>query len=428
MLVIISDLHFTDGTTSNFSGSEDLFNIKPKAFKLFFRKIADIIKRRESIPKVTLIYDGDIFDLLRTHHWFKVSPKERPWSIPIKKEKVYGTCKEILEKIIEHNQESLSWLSGEHKDFEEVWQLETEIERIYIPGNHDRIINLYAPSRKLVYEYLLGRNDSRRFNNSYKDQQNHQTLVLHGHESDAFNCEFDKNGNPKYDNVPIGDPMTTMLFVRMGHEAEKLSIPKGAKRRFRDIDNVRPSLATVRYVQDIINDFKIGKKVERMIEKIVEDFKQLEFYKKWQDRHDLLSIGFDEADKLQFALRVIGLLGANVPAGLLEKLAAFVRDDSCQKLAKKHLERASGRNMRYCVFGHTHEPLHVPLYLDDKLKMEKHYLNTGTFRTTFSQTFDKKDFIRFQRMSYVILYSAREYDPIESIPMYEAWSGLRMHH
>ena len=117
-----------------------------------------------------------------------------------------------------------------------------------------------------------------------------------------------------------------------------------------------------------------------------------------------------------------------MPAGLLEKLAAFLRDDSCQKLAKKHLERVLGRNIRYCVFGHTHEPLHVPLFIDDELKMEKHYLNTGTFRTTFSQTFDKQVFMRFQRMSYVIIYGPKEYALTEEIPMYEAWSGLRMHH
>ncbi len=428
MLVIISDLHFTDGTTSNWIRNKDLFNINPDAFKLFFGKISNIIARGKTIPKVTFIYNGDIFDPLRTHLWFEAPATERPWSIPFEKDKIYQRSNNILEKIIEHNLESLAWLSGTHQDFEETWKVDTEIERIYIPGNHDRILNQHQPCRKQVHEQLLGQKSNRRFINLYLDQEYHQTLVMHGHEADPFNCEFDKNDNPKYGAVPIGDPMTTMLFARLGYEAEKLPIPQTAKKRFKDIDNVRPTLATIRYAQDIIQDFNIGKKVDYMIKEIVSDFEGLKFFDEWNKKHDRWNIGFDEADKLQFALRAIKLLGTSVPAGLLEKLSGFLRDESHPKLAKRHLERALGRNIRYCVFGHTHEPLHVPLFLDKDLRIEKHYLNTGTFRTTFSQTFDKQEFLRFQRMSFVMIYGPGEYAGNEDIPMYEMWSGLRMHH
>jgi UDP-2,3-diacylglucosamine pyrophosphatase LpxH len=428
MLVIISDLHFTDGTTSNWIRKKDLFNINPDAFKLLVGKISNIIARRKSIPKVTFIYNGDIFDPLRTNLWFEASEAERPWSIPFEKDKVYQRSNFILEKIIEHNQESLAWLSGTHPDFENAWKVDSEIDRIYIPGNHDRIINQHQPCRKLVHDRLLGQTGNRRFNNFYMDQEYYQTLVMHGHEADPFNCEFDKNGNPKYGAVPIGDPMTTVLFARLGYEAEKLPIPQEAKMRFKDIDNVRPTLATIRYVQDIIQDFNIGKKVDYMIKEIVADFEGLKYFDEWNKKHDRWNIGFDEADKLQFALRAIKLLGTSVPAGLLEKLAGLLKDESHQKLAQRHLERALGKNIRYCVFGHTHEPLHVPLFLDNDLKMEKHYLNTGTFRTTFSQTFNKKEFLGFQRMSFVMIYGAGEYAGNKDIPMYEMWSGLRMHH
>ena len=54
MLVIISDLHFTDGTTSNWLGDKDLFNIDPKAFKLFFGKISNIIARRAGRNSIRL--------------------------------------------------------------------------------------------------------------------------------------------------------------------------------------------------------------------------------------------------------------------------------------------------------------------------------------------------------------------------------------
>ena len=64
MLVIISDLHLTDGTTSNWSKGKDLFNIPPKAFRLFFSKISNIVERRKNIENVTFIYNGDIFGLV----------------------------------------------------------------------------------------------------------------------------------------------------------------------------------------------------------------------------------------------------------------------------------------------------------------------------------------------------------------------------
>ena len=429
MLVIISDLHFTDGTTSNYSdNNKDLFNINPEAFRIFFRKISDIVERRPSIEEVTFIYDGDIFDILRTHLWFGAPQNELPWSLPLEKDKVYKRCDNILNEIINHNEASLSWLNGTHEEFKDTWKAQVKIDRIYIPGNHDRIINLHSPCRRKVNQHLLNKPGDSRFSPFYMDRDFHQTLVMHGHESDAFNCEFDKKGKPKYSAVPIGDPMTTMLFARMGYDAEKLPINNEAKKRFRDIDNVRPSIAAIRYVQDIINDFNIGKKVEGMLGDILSDFKDLSFYEKWNNEHDRFNIGYDEADKLQFALRAISFLGTKVPAGLLEKLSAFVRDDSCVKLANKTLAQGLAQDIRFCVFGHTHEPLHVPLCFDPELSIEKHYLNTGTFRTTFTQTYDKELFVGFQRMSYVIIYGPDEYAKGEKTPMYEMWSGIRMHH
>ncbi|MFC1824389.1 hypothetical protein ACFL9T_16900 [Thermodesulfobacteriota bacterium] len=428
MLVIISDLHFTDGTTSNWSKGQDLFNISPKAFKLFVSKISNIVERRKNIEKVTFIYNGDIFDLLRTEAWFEISADSHPWSIPLKKEIVYERCKDILENTMNHkqNRESLAWLNGTHDDFQDVWKVGADIDRVYIPGNHDRIINLSQPCRSLVYKNLLQETGSSIFNNFYKDQDFHKALVMHGHESDAYNCELNKKGRPIYKDIPIGDPMTTMLFSRLGYEANQLNIPKEAKRRFREIDNVRPTLATVRYVKDLIKEFKIEKKVKEILNEIVKDFENIEYVDKWLSEHDKWNFRYDEADKLQVALRAIKLLGTSLPSGLLEKLADLVRDESCQKYALRQLRSDLGRDFLYCVFGHTHEHIHIPLYIENGV--ERHYLNSGTFRTTFSQTYDESVFTRFQRMSFVIIYGPKEYDHNEDNPIYESWSGLRMHH
>lgn len=428
MLVIISDLHFTDGTTSNRKGKEDLFNINPRAFKLFLSRIYDIVERRK-IKDVHFVYNGDIFDPLRTHAWFKIDASEHPWAIPVNSAKLGRHTKRIFKKIIDKpcNRESLLWLSGTHEEFPSVWKdPDVVVKRTYIPGNHDRIINQYPDSRKLVYERLLNlTNEDQRFENIYLDQT-YQTIVMHGHEADSFNCEYDNDDMPMYSETPIGDPMTTMLFANIGKKSQELDIPPAAKKRFLDIDNVRPTLAAIRFVQDIAKDYKIGNKVQKMVRKIVKEFTDMPFYSDWVHRHDRWNIGYDEADKLQTALRAINLLGANIPAGILEKLASLLETDVYRKYAYSRLRSPIGVQMRYCVLGHTHEPVHAAICLDEERGMEKHYLNTGTFRTTFAQTYDREDFFRFQRLSYVIIYGPREYSDDQKIPMYESWAGLRM--
>lgn len=428
MLVFISDLHFTDGTTSNWQGGKDLFNIDPRAFKLFICRIVDIVKRHENIKKVHFIFNGDIFDPLRSYAWFDIDESEQPWSIPLKSDDVGAHMRKILADIIQNpnNSVSLQWLSGTHEEFNEIWNLDVAIKRTYIPGNHDRTANIYPECREMIYRYLLNMPGKKQpFKNKFLDQE-HQTLAMHGHEADAFNCEYDRKGSPVYKDVPIGDAMTTVLFANVGRRAQTLSIPRAAKMRFKDIDNVRPSLAAVRYVQDIIKDFGIERKVDKMIKGIVNEFEDLKFYDEWTDKHDRFNIGYDEADKLQTALRAIKLLGSSVPAGMLEKLAGFFKDTSYQQFAYKRLTSIVGADLRYCILGHTHEPLHVPVTLDSERGLEKHYLNTGTFRTTFMQTYDEEDFLRLQRMSFVIIYGPKEYSIDQNVPVYEMWSGLRM--
>ena len=433
MLVVISDLHFTDGTTSNYLESEkppkDLFNVSPKAFQIFLMRIADIIKRRPTvINKVCFVYNGDIFDLLRTNYWFGAPVSEHPWDTSgSNKGALLGHAQKILTAICERNRDALRWLSGTHDDFPGIWPFEVKVERIYIPGNHDRIINLYPELRKTVCASLLGQHEPERdcFDPVHMDAD-HKTVVMHGHEADVYNCEYDGRDNPVYQAVPIGDPMTTMLFTRLGQSVLTPGISAKAKSQLREIDNVRPTLSVVRYVQNIISgDPGVEHEVSGAVKAIVENFQSLPFYQEWEKKHDRWSIGWDEADKLQDVLRAVKLLGTNVPAGLLEKLAGFLRDDDPQQWADSLLRTKKHNDMLYCVMGHTHEPDHVPLFVG-KDGRERHYLNCGTFRTTLSPTLHAEAFVRYQRLSYVIIFGPGEYEKGIDYPVYEMWSGIRM--
>lgn len=76
-----------------------------------------------------------------------------------------------------------------------------------------------------------------------------------------------------------------------------------------------------------------------------------------------------------------------------------------------------------CILGHTHEPVHVPLYA--AAETEKHYLNSGTFRTTIARARTGDGFVQFQRMSYAIVYAPGEFEDGEGRAVYEMWAGLR---
>ncbi|MDH4184697.1 MAG: hypothetical protein OEV92_10770 [Nitrospinota bacterium] len=434
MLIVISDLHFTDGTTSNMSADgKDLFNVSAGAFKLFFEDLAETIKRTNAkrkgiINEVTLVYNGDIFDPLRTTAWFNHAADERPWHLPFSADvqnAVYGHCRKILVDICGQNEEALGWLNGTAEGIKESWPDGVAIKRVYIPGNHDRILNQDQQCRQMIHQKLLNQSDTQVFRNYWEDPD-HSTLVLHGHEADPFNCEYLSQGSPDYNRIPIGDAMTTMLFARIGYMAENQKLAKEAVWRLKEIDNVRPALSGIRFVQDIITDFGIEGAMNAILRHIVADFRNLPFYNDWIKRHDKWSSFWDEADKCQFALEFIERLGSKLPAGMIEKIAGLTgQDNAMETHAKDQLENydRTHADMRYCVFGHTHTPLHAPLYVSNGA--EKHYLNSGTFRTAFTQTLDRRSFLKHKRLSYVVVYRPGEFQG-NDYPAYEMWSGIRM--
>ena len=64
MLVLLSDLHLTDGTSGT--------TINPRAFQKFSKILLDVLgekPRRDHIEKIELVLLGDIFDVIRSDLW-----------------------------------------------------------------------------------------------------------------------------------------------------------------------------------------------------------------------------------------------------------------------------------------------------------------------------------------------------------------------
>src|SRR5262249_28404147 len=93
------------------------------------------------------------------------------------------------------------------------------------------------------------------------------------------------------------------------------------------------------------------------------------------------------------------------------------------------LARVGSKDLRFVVYGHTHEAEVVPLH--SLGAAEDVYLNTGTFRRRVCRTEDKAGFVAPEYMTYVYFFtddeaaaSRRPRAPVRG-RAYAAWRGLR---
>ncbi len=105
MLVIISDLHLTDGT----SGS----TISPGAFELLGERLADMgrsaSKRRDGsyrpVQRVDLVLLGDVLDIIRSTQW--QAGQVRPWD-DAKSPELFKSVSRITGDVLRHNEQALA--------------------------------------------------------------------------------------------------------------------------------------------------------------------------------------------------------------------------------------------------------------------------------------------------------------------------------
>ncbi|MCX6088791.1 MAG: metallophosphoesterase, partial [Candidatus Atribacteria bacterium] len=199
MLVFISDLHFVDETAGK-------HNIPTEAFRIFFQDIAGNVERYKKnsreINEIKIVFLGDVFDLLRTEMWFGYPVDERPWGT--NESKIEAHAETIFDTIISKNRATFDLLKGNLK---KEFGFPFEPERIYIPGNHDRLCNKYPKLKDKIRKELGITKTADRFEHFFQDV-NYGVFARHGHEFDKINYEGSLTYSYEdYMRVPIGDPI-----------------------------------------------------------------------------------------------------------------------------------------------------------------------------------------------------------------------------
>ncbi|MCX7966345.1 MAG: metallophosphoesterase, partial [Syntrophorhabdaceae bacterium] len=258
MLVVISDLHLSDGTATN--------NLSPRAFKHFF----NFIKRsvRENTQEIIIVFAGDTFDLLRTEYWMTVHQNERPWGMEEGYEnKKHMHIKIILEKILEANSESFETLKLADKFFSPI-----PIQWVIMLGNHDRMLDIFDDLKDILWDKIgniLLKKDG------YVNED-YGVTIKHGHEYDEYNYE------PQ--GVPIGDVNTTELFVKLPYEI-KQEFPQ-LKDELKSIGDIRPSWRMFDYLLNTYREKDIKTHIEKAVDKVVNEFFHIPYVRYWIKHHD----------------------------------------------------------------------------------------------------------------------------------------------
>ncbi len=430
MIVLLSDLHFMDGT----AGEHNILA------KTFYEVMCDIRMKAQSVKasEIKLVFLGDIFDLLRSEKWFDVPLNSRPWGVKTDEDrlKMESHAAAILDAIINHpeNKESFEVLSG---SLSESFGFNVEPERIYVVGNHDRLCAEFPSIFEKARDAIKASNAAPI--HSYINKA-YGVFARHGHEYDFFNYEGSSSFTREdYLSIPIGEVITTELIVRLPYtimKHEKVQeLPQDEKERLhrnlQEIESVRPLSSTIKWLfyqiekndwlEDIMND---------CIRAVVKDIWKIDFVREWFRKHRQPFRPLSNANLIMLVLFLLEKLKLRQIEKVLRLADVFMTKykDPLIKAASDTLAELDSE-FYYAAYGHTHMPVQVPINVEAMNtpgQRDLVYINTGTWIDKY-QAAVNKGFINWNSITYTIFYNKEEaqYTDIDNVdfPIFEAWNG-----
>ncbi len=465
MLVIISDLHLTDGTSGTTIGQG--------AFRVFRQRLRDMAYDAswrlrpngkvayDPIQGMDILLLGDILDVIRSTKWGGQKNAARPWdygqSTP-KTNSVTQKVAQITDAILKHNHDSLAVLqslsqgkqvtlppakNGE-PDPAAGWAPDARdrkpvaVRLHYMVGNHDWFYHLpgkgFDQMRLKIKKALGLANDHREpFPHDPEEskgiaslQQDHAVLARHGDIYDSFNFENHRDASSLGDAIVIELLNRFPAAVQTALKGRLKGLPGYVVDGLREIDNVRPLLLVPVWIDGLLNrlcpDPKLIHGVKEIWNELVDGFLKLKFVK---DRDSWLH-PWDNVDKLQAALRFSKGFSLHTASQLLAWISesGFKSSDSYYEDALTEAN-FKNRTARFLVYGHTHHHEIVPLDVWHHPKqghIEQLYLNSGTWRRVYRLArLNTKDeeFIGYNVLTYLAFYKNGE----RRGRPFEAWSG-----
>ena len=412
MLIFISDIHLTDGTSGETINSGAF-----EKFVLYLEDMADTAQAEE----LEIVLLGDIFDIIRSDYWLRSGIW--PWSGDHEKDGKGKGLKDYTREIVRRicrnpiNEASVEHLKGfkEKKESKGV-----PVRFTYIVGNHDWLINRYPETRTEMAKFL-GIDDP----NQYRDTpfltegfwEKYKVFARHGDMYDPFN--FDGNR----DSSSLGDAIVIDLINRFPRAVEN-EIGVAADPRLisqlKEIDNVRPLIDIPLWIQGACRrarSVETGERVKEVWNDLVDGFLKIDFVRE----HDR-PWRIDVVDALEWGLRISKYLSfrdiSNIP---LRKFQRTEDDYTDKAFHEEHVRR---NEAEFVLFGHTHGYKIQPLDLVPMTgeSMRKTYFNTGTWRKIHMRTaydIENQEFLSWHVMTFIVFYL----DDERRERRFEVWNG-----
>ena len=444
MLVIISDLHLSDGTTNA--------ALDPGALQIFADRLTDLAMRASwrsdgryrPIDRVDLLLLGDVLDILESRRW--LDSGTRPWEDP-QSPKVSETVSSIVDGILLQNRDSLSVLRSLYGEGaihiphasqtgEPIYAGDghsVAVRTFYMVGNHDWPLHLRGPRYDLIRQKVVNQiglangsslpfpHDATECDDLLQVLRRHRVIARHGDIYDPINfCE-------ERDSSSVGDAIVIELLCRFVLELEQglgAELPPATLAGLRDMDRIRPLLLVPAWIEGLLQRTNVSpatrKHIKRTWDQLADEFLQLSVVRD----HDTWS-PFDLVDGLERALKFskrlsIGWIGRVTQ--WLQQLRG-VESDSYAAHALTE-EDFRNRRARHIVYGHTHVAENIPLDASyaDGFVLNQVYFNSGTWRRVYHPTHalpNDREFIPSDCLSYLTFYCGDE----RGGRSFETWSG-----
>lgn len=426
MLVCVSDLHLQDVLLDG-PAKGDL-NVPVETYREFFLKIAGEARAHDA-KEIIFLLNGDIFDFLRTPRWFVGSPA-RPYAVPLDPASE-GKVLEIWDGIVASNLETLELFRAISRNDRQTlgFEFPVPIQTRYIPGNHDRLVNLSMEVNKRVRSiFNLGL--PRLFEHHWIASE-YGIFARHGHEYDWQSSEYRIDGERTpdaalYDHSPIGDWFVVEVVSQLPYRfkekfSEHPAFPDFYPRLF-GLDDVRPAGAVLPWIK-----FTAGRSGEawpllrRCLAEVLEEALASPFLYQWLKRHDQ-PWSLDRADILSLLFATLRKGFEHLPDFIVEKALEYLsggEDETVwERAAKDPAFVCSG--MKTLVHGHYHDAR------IDFLDEHRFVVCTGSWRDRHHLCRDRRSFSRNKALNYATFYREDE-NPERGQTQrggFEFWQGL----
>jgi len=446
MLVVISDLHLTDGTSGE--------TISPDAFRIFCDDIKVAIKNacfqksgdsKSFIPvdRCDIVFNGDVLDVIRSNLW-RNNPALKPWS-DTDSDDFISALNEITENILAFNAKSLNYLKilSEGVDIKDLHGNDVciPVNLHYMVGNHDWFYHLPDPRLNNIRNKVI---DAMGLSNKpdvivphkvgeLNDCEleslclQHKVYIQHGDLHDNINYVKAKGRN--YSS--LGDAIVVLMlnsFPEVVQEQLKLSADDALSLKLKELDNVRPLYETPAWIYSVLKQHASAtqyKQVVKIWRSCLKDMLKTPFVKRAKS---YLGVGEKIKFWFQFGLSMYIPLKAFVwLAGIASKLlpeheAVYLKGASNEPWLYADKNKPAKAN--YVTYGHTHRELIYPIdeVTEDNQQIDKIYFNSGTWRLVHRRTQKNKnqyEYARYHVMTYLAFYKENE----RGGRPYETWTG-----